>query len=139
MRRKIIFDLDRTLWKCTVEYHPRIRLPRINSETQNVLLYLQQQGYSLNIASRSSKPEKCRKFLNKLFPEIKFDKYAIYQTEHGKLNHILDLNCQDGKFMIFDDEEKILQTIKKVYPLSVCVLCTQPVTWNTIKPFLIYF
>ena len=139
MRRKIIFDLDRTLWKCTVEYQPRIRLPPVNPETKNVLLYLQQQGYSLNIASRSSEPEKCRKFIKKLFPKIKFDKYAIYPSEKNKLNHILDLNCQDGNFMIFDDEEKILQDIKKVYPLAVCVRCTQPLAWDTLKPWLIYF
>ena len=133
MRRKIIFDLDRTLWKC---YHPRLHLPPVWDETKNVLLYLQQKGYSLNIASRSTEPEKCNYFLDKLFPEIKFDKRAIYPSHVGKLNHILDLGCQNGKFIMFDDEEHLLTNIKKLYPLSLCILCTQPITWATTKPFL---
>jgi len=138
MRRKIIFDLDRTLWKCTVEYHPRLHLPPVYNETKDVLLHLQNLGYSLNIASRSAEPDKCNEFLDNLFPQIVFAKRAIYPSPVGKLNHILDLGCQDGNFIMFDDEAHILEKVKKVYPLSTRVICTHPILWSSLQGVIVH-
>jgi hypothetical protein len=130
--RKLIFDLDRTLWRCTIEYHPRIRKLPIHRETQAVLSHLQNNGYSLNIASRSAEPEKCHIFLDTYFPNIHFDKKAIYPTPYTKLEHIWALDAQNGHFIMFDDEIDILKSIKYIFPESITVLCDKPLQWNTI-------
>jgi len=132
MARKLIFDLDRTLWRATVEYHKRMRIPPISCETYNVLRYLNQRNYEMHIASRSKDPEKCNIFLDNCFPDIAFKKRAIYYTPFSKLNHILDLGCQKGDFIIFDDEPRILKTIQKVYPNCETVLCNNLLGWNNI-------
>ena len=130
--KKIIFDLDRTLWKCTVEVHPRLTLPRVHPETYDILKYLQDRGHCLNIASRSSEPEKCRRFLSQLFPSIRFTRCAIYPSQYNKNNHILDVNAHKEPFLFFDDESRIIESIQKCYPLSTAILCTQPLHWGLI-------
>ena len=131
--RKLLFDLDRTLWKCTVECHPKLKLPLVHKETKAVLIYLQNKGYSLNITSRSSEPEKCIYFLNALFPEIHFERKAIYPTKLNKLKHIADVRASNGKFIMFDDEKYILDTVSKMYPEALTILCDQPLNWDLIK------
>ena len=132
MSRKLIFDLDRTLWRATVECHKRMRIPPVNYETHNVLRYLNQRNYEMHIASRSKDPEKCHHFLDNYFNDISFKKRAIYYTPHGKLNHILDLGCQHGNFILFDDEPHILKTVQNVYPKCKTVLCNNTLSWNDI-------
>ena len=132
MARKLIFDLDRTLWRATVEYHKRMRIPPISCETHNVLRYLNQRNYEMHIASRSKDPEKCNIFLDNCFSDIAFKKRAIYYTPFSKLNHILDLGCQKGDFIMFDDEPQILKTIQNVYPKCETVLCNNTLSWNDI-------
>jgi len=130
--RKIIFDLDRTLWKCTIEYHPKIKKPPIHKETLEVLSYLQNNGCSLNIASRSSEIDKCNYYLDTLFPNIHFDKRAIYPTPNTKLEHIWDIGAIDGNFIMFDDEAHILNSIKAVFPECITIQCNEIINWKTI-------
>ena len=136
--RKLIFDLDRTLWRCTIEYHPRIWRPPIHKETREVLSFLQKEGYSLNIASRSAQPAKCNYFLDTLFPNIHFDRRAIYPTPLSKFEHIWDLGAQDGNFIMFDDEKHILQDLKRSFPKSKTIHCYRPLDWNTIYTYFEY-
>ena len=131
--RKIIFDLDRTLWRCTVEYHPRLKRPPIHKETHEILNSLQQKGYSLNIASRSLEPKKCNYFLDKFFPNITFDHRAIYYTPRTKFEHLYDIGITNGEFVMFDDEVHILKDIKRTFPESSTILCEHVLKWDTIK------
>ena len=131
--RKLLFDLDRTLWKCTVEYHPKLKMPYVYEETKEVLAHLQDKGYSMNITSRSSEPEKCHYFLDTLFPKIHFDRRAIYPTRFNKLKHIADVRASNGKFIMFDDEKHILDTVSKMYPEALTILCDEPLNWELIK------
>ena len=131
--KKLIFDLDRTLWRQTIEYHPRIRSPSIASETHNVLRYLQERQHTLYVASRSSEIEKCHRFLDTHLSDIHFKQRAIFPTAFGKLNHIHDLKCTDGNFIFFDDEPHILKHIKKVYPNAHTILCTSPLNWQLVQ------
>ena len=134
--RKFIFDLDRTLWHCTIEYHPRIKRPRIHRETFEVLHHLQNKGYSLNIASRSAEPKKCHQFLDTLFPNIHFDKKAIFPTPSTKFEHIWNIGATDGQFVMFDDEKHILKSIKYIFPEAITIPCHETLRWKTIQTFL---
>jgi len=130
--RKLIFDLDRTLWRYTVEYHPRIIIPPIGAETRQVLSHLQKKGHSLNIASRSNEPEKCNYFLDTFFPDIKFDTRAIYYTPKTKLEHIWEISQDNENFIMFDDEIEILKPISILFPDCNTVLCKKPIDWDII-------
>jgi len=131
MRLRLIFDLDRTLWRQTIEWHPRIKRPTILRETHDVLRHLQRNHY-LYVASRSSEVDKCHHFLNTYLPDIHFTARAIYPSTFGKLAHIRDLQCHDGNFIFFDDEEPILQEIKHAYPQACTVLCETPLLWKHV-------
>ena len=86
----------------------------------------------MHIASRSKDPIKCNYFIDNYFPDIPFKKRAIYYTPYSKLNHILDLGCQHGNFIMFDDEAEILKTVQKVYPECKTVLCKNTLLWDDI-------
>ena len=133
MARKLIFDLDRTLWRATVEYHPKMRIPPINIETHNVLRYLSQRGHSMYIASRSKEPIKCNQFIDKYFSDIPFKKRAIYYTPFSKSEHMVDLGANDGNFIMFDDEKHILQLLKCAYPKCTTILCYEYLKWENIS------
>ena len=129
--RKIIFDLDETIWQCTIEYEPNITLNRVrasvNPETYKILQGFQSNGNSLNIASRSSEPDKCKYYINNLFPEIKFDNISIYPTPEFKVSHIQECynNNTPTDFIMFDDEKNILDNLKYTYPKSLPFHCTK--------------
>ena len=129
--KKLIFALDRTLWRQTIEWHPRIKRPTILKETHDVLRYVQRHHY-LYVASRSAESDKCHHFLNTYFPDIHFTARAIYPTPFGKIGHIRDLKCHDGSFVFFDDEAPILNEIKQMFPNAQTVLCTSPLSWKDL-------
>ena len=66
-----IFDLDLTLWDFTVEEDKYIKSKDIFNyspkERHYMLTHLQELGHELNIGSRSSEPEICKRYLKRLF------------------------------------------------------------------------
>ena len=62
--RQFIFDLDKTLWDYTVECAPHINgkdvLNYVHKSRRTILNAIQQDGHTLNIASRSKDPDKCK-------------------------------------------------------------------------------
>jgi predicted enzyme involved in methoxymalonyl-ACP biosynthesis len=134
-KRTVIFDLDKTLWNGTIEYTPGITVQELKRaggipRTLSILHSLQTRGHSLNIASRSEESDKCRYFIQHLFPGIRFDVVAIYPTGSNKLNHILDIHAAaravPNEFFLFDDEKHILDNAKKCYPKCTTVHCVNP-------------
>ena len=139
--RKVIFDLDRTLWRCTVEYHPRLKMPRPFSGTDQMLQSLTPLA-DLSIASRSCQPEKCRTFLNQLFPTISFSSIEIYPTILSKVSHVLSIvdgNTSDD-FLFIDDEPQILRVLDRTFPRCVTILRDPSLScdelFHTILPYL---
>ena len=118
IRRKVIFDLDRTLWRATIEYHPKIRDPRPFPGTYDVLERLSKQ-YSLNIASRSAEPDKCYHFLQQCFPTIHFEQIEIFPAKN-KRKHIQNIIGFDDidPFYLIDDEKHILDDIEDNYNVN---------------------
>jgi hypothetical protein len=117
-----IFDLDLTLWDFTVEEDEHIKSNEIfdysPKERHYMLTHLQELGHELNIGSRSSEPEICKKHLKLLFPNIIFNNMQIYPTPEFKRNHI-DAIFKDREitdFYFFDDELNILKDIEIAYP-----------------------
>ena len=126
---RLVFDLDRTLWPCTVEYHPRLRMPQSNAYP--VLKRLRDDGHPLAIASRSAHPARCRYFLRTLFPDITFEHCLIYPTPRSKVSHL----CAMGPpydFVLFDDELDILRDVKRAFPQCTTVHCASPLTWHHV-------
>ena len=122
--RKILFDLDQTLWPFTVEYNDydpnkieSYRQPQVHE-----FMKVMQQVYNseLHITSRSSKPEKCNEILDILYPDIKFTSKQIFATNAPyKTSHVLNaIGLQEAHFTMFDDELPILNHIKQKFPLS---------------------
>ena len=129
MRRRVLFDLDRTLWPCTVEYHPRLKLPR--STALPVLRYFQSQGAPLSVVSQSSEPAKCRSFVNTLFPGIRFQHVIVYPAE-DKNSHVRAIG-PPYDFITFDDDEDVLKAYRAQYPLCTTVHCDEPLAWKHVK------
>jgi len=121
-KKLFMFDLDKTLWDCTVEEDLHIRNNKIfyhtPKERHYMLTHIQEAGHEINISSRSSEPEVCKEFLRRLFPNIIFNSMQIFPTPENKQEHIKNiLNGREiNDFLIFDDELPILQDIKKTYP-----------------------
>jgi len=136
-KTKFIFDLDKTIWDCTIEYTPKITLDqvhnKINPDAFKILRILQENDFSLNIASRSSEPEKCRFFINECFNDINFDNISIYPTPEYKNNHIQDcyLNQVPENFIMFDDEKNILDNLNKNYKNCIPIHCKTPLNFQT--------
>ena len=67
-----IFDLDLTIWDCTIEEDDFVNNNNIQNyvppERHYMLTHLQDLGHELNIGSRSTEPIECKKHLKKLFP-----------------------------------------------------------------------
>ncbi len=91
-KRIFIFDLDRTLWNFTVEWRPYMRgndaLWRRPKDGPPILQFLQEKGHELNIASRSSDPDRCKELIQELYPGISFSSTQIYPTPLNKRSHI---------------------------------------------------
>ena len=117
-----IFDLDLTIWDCTIEEDDFVNNNNIQKyvppERHYMLTHLQDLGHELNIGSRSTEPIECKKHLKKLFPNIKFNNMQIYPTPAFKRKHV-DAIFKDRKvekFYFFDDELHILKDLEKGYP-----------------------
>ena len=114
-----IFDLDLTIWDCTIEEDDFVNNNNIQkyvpSERHYMLTHLQDLGHELNIGSRSTEPIECKKHLKKLFPNIKFNNMQIYPTPAFKRKHV-DAIFKDREvenFYFFDDELHILKDLEK--------------------------
>ena len=117
-----IFDLDLTIWDCTIEEDDFVNNNNIQKyvppERHYMLTHLQDLGHELNIGSRSTEPIECKKHLKKLFPNIKFNNMQIYPTPAFKRKHV-DAIFKDREvknFYFFDDELHILKDLEKGYP-----------------------
>ena len=132
---KFIFDLDKTLWNCTIEYIPDITekyvYNNVNQDTKEILNSIQENNFSMNIASRSSEPEKCEIFLKYCFKDIYFDSINIFPTELYKTQHIHNIfnNEVPKKFIMFDDEKYILNNIKNDFDCKT-IQCTSPLNYK---------
>ncbi len=117
-----IFDLDLTIWDCTIEEDKFVNDSNIHDyvpkERHYMLTHLQEMGHILNIGSRSSEPEKCKQHLKRLFPNIKFKNMQIYPTPQFKRKHVdaIFKDRQVEDFYFFDDELHILKDLEKGYP-----------------------
>jgi hypothetical protein len=140
-KKKIfIFDLDKTIWDCTIEEDLHIReneiINYIKPERYSILNYLQEKGHEINIGSRSSEPELCKKYLTMFFPNIKFNSIQIYPTSESKRKHVDAIfsgrNVSD--FYFFDDELNILEDLKKQHPKHANILHTpNGVSYETFR------
>ena len=132
---KLIFDLDKTMWSCTVRPNMNLReiSKKINTDTFEILKLLDKEGYSLNIASRSTEPEKCTYFIKNCFKGIQFDNISIFPTKAYKIKHIQQCfkNEKPNKFIMFDDDKKILENLKYFYPNCITVHCDKPINFDT--------
>ena len=83
-----------------------------------MLTHLQELGHEINIGSRSTEPEECKKHLKKLFPNIKFNNMQIYPTPAFKRKHVNAIfkDRPVENFYFFDDELHILKDLEKGYP-----------------------
>ncbi len=117
-----IFDLDLTMWDFTVEEDKHIQPQNIMDyspkERHYMLTHLQDLGHELNIGSRSTEPEICKKYIKSLFPNITFNNIQIYPTPEFKRKHV-DAIFNDRPvvdFYFFDDELNILKDLEIAYP-----------------------
>ena len=117
-----IFDLDLTMWDFTVETDTHIKSDEIfrysPKERHYMLTHLQELGHEINIGSRSSEPEICKKYLKRLFPNIIFNNMQIYPTPEFKRQHVTAIfkDREITKFYFFDDELPILKDLEVAYP-----------------------
>jgi hypothetical protein len=83
-----------------------------------MLTHLQELGHELNIGSRSSEPEICKKYLKNLFPNIVFNNMQIYPTPEFKRTHVdaIFAGRKIKDFYFFDDELPILKDLEIAYP-----------------------
>lgn len=130
--KKVILGLDKTLWQCTIEQNPNITIQdvkkHVHPNTYEILHRFQKNGNSLNIASRSTEPDKCLYFMNELFPNIKFDNISLYPSPEFKLTHIQDCYKNNAKqpndFILIDDNKHILDKALQTYPNCLPILST---------------
>ena len=141
MKKLVVFDLDFTLWDaggmwcdCTTPPYKKVNdyiLDRnrakisLYNDTRNVLIYLNNSGYKVAVASRTSAPRIAEELL-KLFD---IDKYIHFKEifPSGKKAHFYNLKIQTGfdyNNMIFFDDE--LRNIDEVS--SIGVRCIQVTT-----------
>lgn len=117
-----IFDLDKTLWNCTIDHNANITPKDIYDhcpkERHYMLTHIQEKGHELNISSRSNEPDKCKVLLRYLFPNITFNNIQIFPTPKTKREHVSNIiNGRDiNNFIVFDEEIHILEDLKKIYP-----------------------
>ena len=117
-----IFDLDLTMWDFTVEKDKHIKFNDIFNyspkERHYMLTHLQELGHELNIGSRSSEPEICKRYLKRLFPNIVFNNMQIYPTPIYKRQHVEAIfkEREITNFYFFDDELPILKDLEIAYP-----------------------
>ena len=117
-----IFDLDLTMWDFTVETDTHIKSDEIFNyspkERHYILTHLQELGHEINIGSRSSEPEICKKYLKRLFPNIIFNNMQIYPTPEFKRKHVdtIFAGRKVTDFYFFDDELPILKDLEIAYP-----------------------
>ena len=136
-KRIFIFDLDRTLWNFTVEYRPYMRgndaLWRRPREGPAILEFLQEKGHELNIASRSSEPDRCRELIHELYPKIKFANTHIYLTPLNKRNHINGILARRDvpEFFFFDDEIDIIKDVKQQHKNAVTFHTPNGISYGT--------
>ncbi len=135
---KIIFGANNVLWNNHVDKAKNLSLTKINGfiypETRRVLNILQNNNFSLNVVSRSTTSDKCQYFIQNCFRNIKFDNILVYPTKSNKIDHIA--NCLDNykePFVFFDNNMKILENVKNVYPNATVFYINTPVTFNTFK------
>ena len=135
-RKSFIFDLDRTLWDFTVEYCLTIKVAEIHNYVHSsrlpILKTLQNEGHSLNIASRSKEEKKCTHMLNEAFPTIHFSNKQIFFTEsEQKRTHINNILRSNGEydehtqnpedfFYLFDDEKVIVNDTNRAFETKQC-------------------
>jgi phosphoglycolate phosphatase-like HAD superfamily hydrolase len=133
--RQVIFDLDRTLWRATVEYHPRMaRPPPVFPGTHQMLRTFVDTNTRLHVASRSSDETKCHIFLRRLFPDIPFHTICIWPTSTPtKRSHVSRiLRRSPGRFAMVDDERHILDDICRHHPRCVPLQRVYDATWDTV-------
>ena len=147
-KRKFIFDLDHTIWNCTLEYQQDTSVEfmktKIKPDMHDILKNIQDNGNSLNVASRSSMPVECKAVLASAFPTIKFDHMAIYPSERFKRQDFRD--CFQGSdrtvphdFIMFDDDKLILNDLGTLYPSCKVMWCRSSLdyaglnNWLTVK------
>lgn len=137
---KFVFDLDETIWQHTVEKSPDLSKEyvetTIHKDVYPILETLQDEGFSLNIASRSYTPERCNHYLSHLFPNIEFDKKEIFFTAHYKnfhINNIYGLSDERKYFIMFDDEKNILDHLRKLHPFSYLIHCPHSINEKTFE------
>jgi len=110
------------MWDCTIEEDKFINNDNIYDyvpkERHYMLTHLQELGHELNVGSRSSEPEICKKYLKDLFPNIVFNNMQIYPTPDFKRNHVdaIFAGRKVTDFYFFDDELHILKDLEVAYP-----------------------
>ena len=96
-----IFDLDLTIWDCTIEEDDFVNNNNIQNyvppERHYMLTQLQDLGHELNIGSRSSEPVECQKHLKKsaLALSKKLDIFLL--ISHRSLIKIIHLESKIQK------------------------------------------
>ena len=133
--RQVIFDLDRTLWRATVEYHPRmVRPPPVFPGTHHMLRTFTDRKIRLHVASRSSDETKCHLFLRRLFPDIPFHTICIWPTPTpSKASHVARiLRRSPGRFALVDDERSVLDDMYGRYPQCVPLHRAYDASWTTV-------
>tara|TARA_B100000686_G_C16732573_1_gene941616 strand:+ start:908 stop:1396 length:489 start_codon:yes stop_codon:yes gene_type:complete len=117
--RQFIFDLDKTLWDYTVECAPHINgkdvLNYVHKSRRTILNAIQQDGHTLNIASRSKDPDKCKYLLKIAYPDVYFSNIQIFNTEDSKQKHIENImgeKLNKEPFHFFDDELHLIKDIE---------------------------
>jgi hypothetical protein len=125
---RFFFDLDETLWNCTIEYQPNITEHQVKSKTNpkivEILKTLNQFGCPLNIVSRGGLPYLSRQFIPICFPGITFQQIEIFPTANSKLPHLIRCGVDRyEKFYYFDDEQPLINIIKPYYPNATLIHC----------------
>jgi len=138
-KRKLIFDLDKTLWNCTAQWEKNLTVEKmrnfINPETVEILKKLQANGNSMNIASRSAISDDCKIYLAEFFHTIQFDEIHIFPTMGTKEEHIKKVYKGEPPtdFVMFDDVKPILRHLKHHYPECLGIWCQKPLTYKTFE------
>jgi hypothetical protein len=135
--KHLVFDLDQTIWRETIEWTRYLQKPTIGKSNHAVLRYFHHNNYKLYIASRSAKPDTCHSFIDKYLPDIHFRRRAIFPTNYPtKTNHIHMLGLQKKSFAMFDDEKVILKHMSTGFPQSTPIHCDTPLNWSHVVRML---
>ncbi|ENN75585.1 hypothetical protein YQE_07928, partial [Dendroctonus ponderosae] len=134
----IVFDLDYTLWPFWIDTHvsPPFKKQSSNRivdnygakvkyypEVPEILKNLQNQGYELGIASRTSEIQGAKQLLNLLG----WDKYFTYWEifPGSKVTHFNNIkkqsNCHFEEMLFFDDENRNITDITRLGVVSILV------------------